>query len=210
LHSDVHPNIDDDSTSEQVIKSKASASPDRKRSSSSATGGSPAGGQVGNGTDMVCLPVGVDEGTAKDGREEGRKMMKMTKSPADVVVGAASGGGELKADSTALVLVSRRRRWANLLKERPTDLGTMDKWVSNVVFVSDPRSPMPAADALVVDAEPTPPKPAAAAQESRWARLFEQRPAAEEGDAAATKWLVRVLQTSCTEQRLLDEAIRQC
>lgn len=147
---------------------------------------------------MSCLPVSGPE--PEDDREEKLKVMKMT-SPAEAV--GSAPGNELNPDSAALGVVGRRRRWANLLKERPAGLDTMDEWVRNVISVSDPRDPMAGADALVV--EPTTSKPAI--QESRWADLFEQRPTAKDGDAAVTNWLILVLQTSCKEQQQLEEAM---
>jgi hypothetical protein len=45
-----------------------------------------------------------------------------------------------------------------------------------------------------------------AIQESRWNDLLGQRPTSDKGAAAATKWLVQVLETSCTTQQQISRS----
>jgi hypothetical protein len=189
LHSDLDnrsTNEDDEDNSGKLSKKSKTLSPDRKRSSPSSSI------NADIGAEMRCIPIDFGGVTSNDdSREEGRKMMKVTSTAGN---SEACTTSVLNPDLIALSLVSRRRRWASLLKERPSDLDSMDKWFSSVISVSDPRS-ADNVDTLLVE----PKTSNLALHESRWDKLFHKRPTVGKGGAAITEWLVQVLKTSCTE-----------
>ena len=105
-----------------------------------------------------------------------------------------------------LEIVSRRRRWASLLGERPSELANMDIWLSQVITVSDMATPWHATESTLSDG--TTSTRSSITQQSRWGSLLTERPANNDG-GAITAWLVKVMRVSCAETyRLEREAAR--
>ena len=107
------------------------------------------------------------------------------------------------SDSTtkdAIQTVSRRRRWASLLSERPQSLNSgFDVWISKVVFVSDlSRSWQASGGADALGDDVVSPKNSVE-QLSTWKSLLNERPSGMETGATISAWLSRVIEVSCMD-----------
>jgi hypothetical protein len=158
-------------------KNKAKSTPDRKRTSSASPSSD-------NDSDKA-----VDEGTPSCNKRN-------KKSPSTTEI---DGDDKNQEDSVSLDSVSRRRRWKSLLTDRPSQLEEIHPWLGRVLSISNSKNASASASKLD-SPDSTSESHNDAIQESRWIDLLEQRPSPEKGDAAATKWLVQVLEASCTQQ----------
>ena len=118
---------------------------------------------------------------AKGGRMELTKKRKGDSSPSP------------PAFDPALVVVARRRRWSSLLRERPLDLSTINRWLSKVISVSDPKAPISFTEESLLNRVASLVE-VSVKQQSLWDELLEQRP--ENVGSDSTEWLLKVLSIS--------------
>jgi hypothetical protein len=173
LHADLDPNSGDN----QDTPLSPAAGTDRKRAS----------------PDHLVLPPAP----ARENTQPPLKQLKTSSNGDNQLISNKSGKKEVP--TTALLdHVSRRRRWASLLKERPTGLGQIHPWLGKVLSVSAGYSESAGETSKNEEISTN---PANAIQESRWNILLDECPPSSAGDAVSTKWLIQVLETSCTQQQ---------
>jgi len=178
LHADLDPNNKNKASNVNLDRKRASPDP------------------------LVCQPVPVklDAGAASVVKNETEEpSTKRIKTSEEHGEDALSSTEKDQEDSCSLDSVGRRRRWMSLLKERPSGLGKIHPWIGEVLSISNPELSISTRDSPVPVGEDS--SPLDAIQESRWNTLFDQRPPADAGDAASTKWLIQVLETSCSQQQ---------
>jgi hypothetical protein len=143
----------------------------------------------------ICTEVGAPR-DAKNAKTS-EKTKEATEKEATKKKLGESPASSRRNDIPNLNLVSRRRRWATLLAERPSGFCNLNSWLATVFEVSDLGASWSATGTTLSDE--TVSTRSSVTQQSQWLALLQERP--RNNDAAArTAWIVKVLQISCPEK----------